>query len=843
MKTNKRILFLLSFFIPTVVMLIIFGINDIYPFGDRSFLNIDMYHQYFPFLSEFYHKLKNGESLFYSWNTGIGTNFFALYVYYLATPFNWLAILCPEQYLMEFITYLVVIKIGLCGLSFTYYIHKHFQTSSWSILCFSIFYALSGYMAAFNWNVMWLDVVVIAPIVIYGLELLINEGKCKLYCLTLAFSIISNFYLSIMLCIFLVLYFFVLLISKDPHKNIDSKSLAFPKLEKLENFYGKAAIRFSIYSLLAGGMAAILLIPEFVVLSATEYGSSTFPTDVKTYFTTLDMLARHCFNVGIETGLDHWPNIYCGVGIFFLLPLYIINKKIPTREKAPRMILLAFMLISFSTNTLNFIWHGFNYPNSLPCRQSFLYIFLVLVMCYEAFRHIKEYAQNEIAGIYMGAFIFMFLCEKVITDDAFGETTFLYNIVFLVIYAVLLHLYRTSHKHLEIIAVITICILLGEAGYNTYFTSCSTVSRSTYLSNYDTYQELTSSVMEEDGDFFRFEKFARRTQNDATFIGFPAASHFSSTANALAKDFYENYGMKSSKVYYCYDGATPVTAALLNNRYMLYTLDRGEDTIFDLVKKEDKLYLYQNNYSLPFGYMVNSAFTQPLESALVATDTSKADPISNQNTLVSKLTGNDAQTFVSISVTQNGDHASITIPADGHYYAYSSNTKIDTIHMLYEDNAKDFKQIDREYILDLGYHTAGTELTFNSENEKSLKLSAYFLNEAALSDFINTLSEQTMTLDSYDETSINGHISVTKPGSLVLSIPYEKGWTVKVDGKKLEAIELFEGAFISIPLTTGEHTISLSFYPVGFNLGIIISLVSLGLFIGLCVLTNKKHRI
>ena len=183
LKIDK--LYLFSLLIPIIIMLVIFYIRDIFPFGeaDRSFLHIDMYHQYFPFLTEFYHKLKNGESLLYSWNTGIGSNFIALYAYYLASPINWLCVLVPEPYLMEFQTYFMVLKIGLCGLTFTYYIRKHFQTESWIVLCFSLFYALSGFMAAYNWNVMWLDVIVLVPLVILGLERLVMEGKCKLYCM------------------------------------------------------------------------------------------------------------------------------------------------------------------------------------------------------------------------------------------------------------------------------------------------------------------------------------------------------------------------------------------------------------------------------------------------------------------------------------------------------------------------------------------------------------------------------------------------------------------------------------------------------------------------------------
>ncbi|MDE6219849.1 MAG: YfhO family protein, partial [Lachnospiraceae bacterium] len=210
------LLYLSSFLVSSLIMLVIFVIQEIYPFGERSFLHIDMYHQYFPFLVEFFHKLKNGESLFYSWNTGIGSNFLALYVYYLASPLNWLCVLIPETFLMEFLSYMVVIKIGFCGLTFTCYIRKHFHRDSWSILCFSLFYALSGFMAAYNWNVMWLDVIVLAPIIVLGVERLVYEGRCYLYCISLGLSILSNYYLSIMLCVFLVLYFVVLLIAEKP---------------------------------------------------------------------------------------------------------------------------------------------------------------------------------------------------------------------------------------------------------------------------------------------------------------------------------------------------------------------------------------------------------------------------------------------------------------------------------------------------------------------------------------------------------------------------------------------------------------------------------------------------
>ena len=87
--------FLLSFFIPVIIMIGIFIQRKIFPFGDNSFLRTDMYHQYAPFMNEFMEKIKHGGSLSYSWNIGMGSNFIALYAYYLASPANWLAFFVP----------------------------------------------------------------------------------------------------------------------------------------------------------------------------------------------------------------------------------------------------------------------------------------------------------------------------------------------------------------------------------------------------------------------------------------------------------------------------------------------------------------------------------------------------------------------------------------------------------------------------------------------------------------------------------------------------------------------------------------------------------------------------
>ncbi len=289
-----------AFAIPVIIMLIIFVQRGIFPFGEETFLRTDMYHQYAPFFSEFQYKLTHGGSLLYSWDVGMGVNFSALYAYYLASPVNWLLFLCPKGLVIEFMTYQIVIKIGLCGLTMAYYLRKHCRTHDFGVAFFGIFYALSGYMAAYSWNIMWLDCIILFPLIVLGLEHLVKDGKGMLYCMTLGLSILSNYYISIMTCIFMVLYFIAMLVlDEEMH---------------WEKFIGRG-FQFAVYSLLAGGLAAVVLLPEIFALQMTASGDVSFPKTFSQYFPIFDMIARHIGNVETEIGLDHWPNVYCGVAV------------------------------------------------------------------------------------------------------------------------------------------------------------------------------------------------------------------------------------------------------------------------------------------------------------------------------------------------------------------------------------------------------------------------------------------------------------------------------------------------------------------------------------------------
>ena len=829
---SKQKLYIVSFALPFVTMLILFAINKIFPFGDRSFLNIDMYHQYFPFLSEFFHKLRNGDSLFYSWNAGIGSNLIALYAYYLASPINWLCVLVPEAYLMEFMSYLVIVKIGLCGLTTAIYLSNHFKTERISVAFFALFYAMSGYMAAYNWNVMWLDCIVLAPLILLGLECLVKEGKYKLYCLSLGIAILSNYYICIMICIFLVLYFLIVLLP-----------LAEKKI--------KACVHFAAFSLLAGGIGALFLIPEVLALQLSRFSSADFPNKLTEYFSIFDVLARHCMDVAIETGLDHWPNIYCSVAVFILFPLYITSNKIATKEKVGKLVLLLVLLLSFSYNIPTFIWHGMNYPDSLPSRQSFLYILLLLTVCMDAYLHLKEASKGELAVSISAGFLFVLLVQKLVTDDAFEAKTWLLTGMFLAIYAILLYVARNQEKLPAYMIVLSMLVMVVEAGANTLLTSLSTVSRPNYLENYETYHELYSEQEAKEPDsFYRYEKVSRMTNNDSMLQNYPSLSMFSSTSNGLVNHFYDRYGMRNSKVFYCSDGMTPFLSALLSQGYTFSKEKMPGDGMYELVKELDGVYLYRNTYSLPLGFTIapDETFETMLiddkDTAFAVVAQNKDDgmlPINRQNSLALRL-GAEGDLFTELYSEDNAGFATIQVPYDTRVYAYCDTSKHSTITAYVGDEEiNTFKKLTNRYILDLGFHEAGTEITLKSEKEEPLHMRAYSFDEEYLAELLGDLSQNTLSIQEMTSAKLNGTVTAEEDGYLILSIPYDPGFTIKVDGVKTEAA-LFEDMMIAVPLNAGTHAISLSYYPQGMTAGILITALSIVLFTIICYVERKKEH-
>lgn len=825
---NKNLAFILAFLIPVFILSGIYIIRDIYPFGEACFLRTDMYHQYAPFFSEFYNKLHNNGSLTYSWNIGMGTNFTALYAYYLASPANWFVFFAPKDHIIEFMSILIILKLALSSLNFAIYLSRHFKTRSIEIVFFSIFYSLSGYVAAYSWNIMWLDCILLLPFILLGLEMLVNENKCFLYCISLGFCILSNYYISIMICIFLVFYFLGLLI-------------LLPENTSFKN-YAKKIFNFGIFSLIAGGFAAFLIIPEFCALQSTASGDINFPKTLSTYYTLFDIMVKHLMNLETSVLSGNYPNIYCGVFIFVLFPLYIMNNSIKPKEKIVKITLLAILLISFNMNITTFIWHGFHYPNSLPCRQSFIYIFLILVLAFEAFRDIKYYSRAQICGVFWGAIAFILLAEKLPDGDNKLPVYVIYvSLLFICIYMLLMYFYRSDKIIKNGILFLMFAVTITEATINTGQTSISTTSRTYYMNDFYNIEELTDRILTEDTDFYRIEKNSRRTKNDTAWHYLRGISTFSSTANAPLTELLGNLGFEHSTNAYSFNGYTPFTASILNVKYMIEKELFEDSEITSLYTSKDTTYIYKNNYTLPLGFMVD-------DSMITWRASSQSNPLKAQNSFARTAAGT-GDIFTPVKFTVKGDTATLNNTKTQHLYVWISSSSVKKVTVTFgSEKTKTFDDLNHKYIIDLGICQAGENITISTEDVSTLNLSAYSFNEDKFIDAYNTLSSQPFIVSSFDDTNIIGTINVSEEGLMFTSIPYDKGWKVWVDYEEVEPIA-FNDALIALNLTEGTHIIKFSYEPEGLRMGTIITLSSIGLFLMIAIVDSfmkyfrKKHNL
>lgn len=830
-KRLKNI-YVLSFGIPVLGMLGIIIARGIFPFGNNSFMFSDMYHQYIPFLTEFWRKLHNGESFAFSWYAGLGSNFVALYAYYLASPVNWLCYFCPEQYLMEFMTFFIVLKIGLCGFSFAYYLSKRFLTKDLCIVWFAVLYAMSGFIAAYNWNHMWMDVIYLAPFVILGLEKLVTTGRCRLYCLALTASVFTNYYLSILLCIFLVLYFMMQLFTNG--LSLRQK--------------GRAVWHFTIYSLLAGGMAGVLLFPVMNAMHVTDFHDINFPEKIEFYYNILEVLARHVVTLPTERGLEHWPNIYCGVLVFFLVPVYLLHKRIPLRQKIGRVLLLTVMLLAFSVNILDFIWHGLNYPDSLPARQSFLYIFVVLTMCFEAvYRNWENGRANRVCGILLGMLLLV-ACGVFVTTDGFTVKVVTCTWIFLTGYLLLFILFgnglrrkKPKPQKLRKLSLygkwIVLLLITVEAIINMEHTSVRPVQRGYYMNKKADYQALLEQVREGDDDFYRFESLHQMTKNDGTLAGYFSASVFSSTVNGSVENYYDSLGMGGSKVAYYYRGATPLTSALMGVHYTFSEEELQDSALYEFVAKHGSLYLYRNKLTLPVGFILPEELMGELEEEITE---DLANTIITQNELVNSAGVRSSlfQKLQPAAVLHNGNEIKVCVEADGHLYGVVKKKPKGTVVFAQGEETKALAEVRTDILLDLGWFAEGDSFTLTAEEAESLEIGFYRLSVDTFKEAVQILGEQPFVPKGYTADSLTGTVEACKEGYLVLSIPYEPGWNITVDGVETP-FEKFAETMIAVPLTKGSHTIEMHYSIHWAGAGLICSVVSLLLF---CILEKAAVR-
>ena len=826
-----------SFALPVLLMVLAFAATGIYPFGEDQIAVIDMYHQYVPFLNELQYKLQEGGNLFYTWNGAGGSNFWNLMAYYGASPLNLLLVLFPKKLIMEGVTFVLLIKVGLAGSFMAIYLRYISSRCDWTTVAFATLYALCSYVMAYYWCIMWIDAVALLPLCILGLNRLIDDGRAVMYVVSLALAVFSNYYMAIMLCIFIMFYYPVLYFLKVRGGGV----------KRCAATTGKAVG----YSLLGVVMAAVMLLPTYISMQSTYYISSQMPDEWDIYNDALDVLNQLLPYTEL-TFREGLPNLYCGMIVVILLVLYAIDKNVALREKALNGVFLLFMFFSLNTNKLDFLWHGLHFPNQLPFRYTFVICFVLIGIAYKTFLDIDRFSIKHLWTILAAGTGYYLAAQKLMAEQNYDLETFFYGgVAWLIIYCGVMILYRRGYflkKTFPILIVIIIAAEMG-AGACTSFKEIGNSYREGYFANSKDIIKLAEKTNEE---FARTEMDYLYTLNSPAMYHYRGISQFSSSINADTTYLMEKIGMDGSpgRNRFNYNQTAPIVNAMLNIKYLISKNEEIKDPDFKQVAKSGYSRLYESKYPLSIGYMTGNEIR--------TWDTGSENPFTVLDDYVRAATGNTydsvfdrvgepkikARNAAAKNIAdgkyqvKKAGHTGTpkvtleyTAPATQKYYVFIEAGNADCITVTNGNTIEDIDiRNDCGSIVNIGTIKKGKTFKVIVDYKKKIGDITCHVRSLDYDTWDKTyeiLSANMMEVTEFSDNHIEGTVTADESGVLVTSIPYDKGWKLKVDGVRKEISELTGNVWISVPLQEGQHEISLTFRPPGLLAGLIITVVSI----------------
>lgn len=849
---------LLAFGIPLAILLLILLIHQIFPFGSKTILRIDLYHQYAPFYQELYERLSNGQSLLYTFFSGLGTNFLGNFFNYLSNPFSLLILLFGEKYITEAIMLMVVLKCALSSASFCYYLKSSQKRQGYLAVAFSVLYAFCAYFVAYYWNIMWMDCMYLFPLIILGIERIVKEGKWKLYLFSLAAMMIFNYYIAFMICLFSIFYFFAYYFISRPDRKTGFRHFC-ASLWK----YGSSSV-------FAALLAAFALFPMLAALTTSSATSGSFPQQLKVYFNVYEFFAN--LLPGIEPTIRSSadlvaPNIYCGAIVVLLIPLYIFSVKINLREKLIHLFLLFFMLFSFDINFLNYIWHAFHFPNDLPYRQSFIFSFLLLIMCYKVLVNIREYKIRHI--LLSGAACLVFVgCVAYFGQDNANIGTLIFSVVAIVMFTYAVSLLVTKRYRSQLVSVLCLLLVVIEATVQTACYWQSNQPKDSYYANYEEIRGIVDTLKTQDTGFYRVEKDQSKTRNDPSLYQYNGVSTFSSLANEGTSKALRKLGLFGNNINsYTYSPATPLINALVSLKYVMSETPLTDQKMYTELFQTEHYTVYENNYYLPVLFELSGDF-HDLELA-------SPNAFKNQTNLFYAMTKENSANEIFVSRIpdeikmedgsldnpnttggiyyyrqKSGNEPKVTatiLPQQTeHLFLYLTSSYVENITVTKQGVTKQH-EVKRPNILDLGMCEKGEKIeiqfSVTSEDGGSFSLYVNALDYKAYEKVYQQLSGGKVNIISHSDTKITAEVEAEQAGVYFVSIPYEKAWKVFVDGQEVETSSVVT-AFLSFRTGPGIHRVELVYHPQSLYWGGILSIGAFSLLsIFLIVQASwKRHR-
>lgn len=794
--------------VPVALLAGLYAAQGVAPFGPNSLFFGDMDGQYSHFLAGFSELF--GRGAFYTWHKALGGEALSWAAYYLFSPFNFLVLLFPTSQMPTAVTLLTLTKAGCAGLAMHLFLRR--RAGGMLSVPLSWAWALSGYLLGFSQNIMWMDALIALPLIAWGIRRILEGRSPWLYLVSLAAGIFCCYYIGWMLCLYSLLYFLFGLATGDA---------AGRKL--------RVSVRFALASLLAGGLNGWMLLPVAKALgqgkaqAAMEWGFSTN--------FSLPQLLGQLFAGAYPAGQDTntLPLIFCGTLPLVLAALFFLRPG-PLRPKLAAGGLLACLLLSFWLRTPDLVWHGFQSPSWFNYRYSFLFIFTLLELAALGGKGLAEHLPAARRFAAVGAATLLLACAWCL--GLVPGWAAVLTLCCLAAAALLLAMPR--RRAVGLLAALFLAVELtanGWAALEAFEPFPTTLPQLT-----EQWQATVEQLSARDPSARM--QLAEGGQNTPFLLDYNGLSHYSSSYSQTAYELMRALGCTGTSGWMAWsDGLTQSAASLLGLRWQLGGTASGQ--------WQQQGDVWENPCALP--PVVAAADT---ESERLALDR----PFDNLNQVYNTLLGQDAGILHPIEAeplvlgmeagadglhyTVTGENAalrfSLTAPVSGVLYAsfpvYDQYCGAD-VFVNSEAAGQTLLQQENGTIC-LGQVQAGQALTAElrpQTNTLSLGGWSFAVEDSqALAAACTRLQQQGLQVDQFAPGLVRGTIQVPEGcTTLFTSIPAEPGWQVLVDGQKVEPGTGWD-ALLTVPITPGEHQITLRFTPAGLGLGAAVSLCSLG---------------
>lgn len=830
---NKWILACLAFLVPAVILLIVFAICGVTPFGGNSLAEQDANIQYIEFFN-YYRNLFHGEdTLLYSFTNFLGGSGVALFAYYLASPFNLLILAVPAAQNHALFSLLVLLKLSLCGFTMTLFLRERFpKLSPLFTLLLAVSFALMQYNIAQTMNIIWLDGVYMLPLVLLGVYRLVRTGKSFLFFFATGAAILFNWYAGYFDCIAAIL-FFTWELGDVPAGVLNAKQ----KWGRL----GSAIL----HGIAAVALSAVLFLPTVFTLLGGKGKTDITPTFG---FSGNPLTSLAGFSLGTES-FDGGMAVFCGSLVTLALLLYFTGRQFALKEKLRSGILLAVFLLLAYWEPLAFIANGFRNITSYWYRYGYI---IIAYLIFLAARYYSEVPRETPARVWKAAAAaagILFLVEFV---SDYGTLSYIFaTSVFLFLFAGILTNFEKADKALSVVLSVAVCVELASSAVLIYnSTGYSKVGR--YQDYHANRTEKVAAVKASDDSFYRIAQsdYRHKTSenltayfDDSYSYAYPGIAHYSSTYSNAQAELMCHLG-------YASDPTVPVTTtrmlaadSLLSVKYVL-----GEKIIPGLEKADDLGEgIWRNPYYVAPALVIDSDRSADYKDY-------ENDPFAYQNALYSQLLGRKVELYTKVDLKTKHDRTHdrylYTIPQQP-----ENTVTYLTVHTRGWAHGKLY--VGDKFLTEYAYwltpqavrlpqsSTTKEDTTvryqYISGENKIEEAYCYTLDLTELSAVTAELNAKEAADYSIGTGTVTANVTAeTDSEQLYLSVPADRGWTVTVNGNEVET-ETFADCFYRIPLTKGSNEVRMTYKVPGLFAGAMISALTLLAGIGLAIIFRRKQ--